>query len=89
MIDDSLDAQILSQEQWSIERLSRETDTAIERVQEVFLAEYRRLAMHAHIRSYLPLLTCNSVRVILDAQNTECDRVSKHGDATQQQNALE
>lgn len=82
MINDSPDAQILSQEQWSIELLSRETDTAIGKVQELFLAEYKRLALHAHIRSYLPLLTCNSVRVILDAQNAESDRVSKHSDAS-------
>jgi hypothetical protein len=71
MINDSQDAQILLQEQWSIELLSRETDVAIAKVQEVFLAEYKKLAMNAHIKSYLPLLACNSVRVILDARNAE------------------
>lgn len=71
MIIDSQDAQILSQEQWSIELLSRETHTAIAKVQEVFLAEYKKLATNAHIKSYLPLLACNSVRVILDALNAE------------------
>jgi len=80
MINDSQDAQILSQEQWSIELLSRETDTAIAKVQEVFLAEYKKLALNAHIRSFLPLLACNSVRVILDAKNAESGSVSKHED---------
>jgi hypothetical protein len=80
MINDSLDVQILSQEQWSIELLSRETDTAIAKVQEMFLAEYKKLAMNAHIKSYLPLLTCHSVRVLLDAQNAASDGVSEHED---------
>ena len=80
MINDSMDDEILSQEQWAIELLSRETHTAIAKVQEVFLIEYKKLAVNAHIKSYLPLLTGNSVRVILDAQNAENDRLSKHGD---------
>jgi hypothetical protein len=78
MINNSIDSQILLQEQWAIELLSRETRTAIEKVQEVFLVEYKKLAESAHIRSYLPLLTSNSVRVILDAQNARNDRVPEH-----------
>jgi len=77
MINDSMDTQILSQEQWTIELLARETHTAIGTVQEVFLVEYRKLAAHAHIKSFLPLLASNSVRVILDAQKTEKDQGSK------------
>jgi hypothetical protein len=65
----SADAQILLQEQWAIELLARETHTAIAAVQKVFLVEYKRLAEHAHIRSYLPLLARNSVRVILESGN--------------------
>ena len=80
MINNSMDAEILSQEQWAIELLSRETHTAIARVQEVFLIEYKKLASNAHIKSYLPLLTGNCVRVILGAQNAENDRLSEHGD---------
>ena len=76
MINDSIDSEILSQEQWAIELLSRETHTAIAKVQDVFLTEYKKLAVNAHIKSYLPLLTSNSVRVILDAQNAEYARVS-------------
>lgn len=71
MINDSLDTQILSQEQWAIELLARETHTAIGTVQEVFLVEYKKLAAHARVTSFLPLLTSNSVRLILDAQNAE------------------
>jgi len=78
MINNSIDSQILLQEQWAIELLSRETRTAIEKVQEVFLFEYKKLAESAHIRSYLPLLTSNSVRVILDAQNARNERVPEH-----------
>ena len=63
----SADAQILLQEQWAIELLARETHTAIAAVQKVFLVEYKRLAEHAHIRSYLSLLTSNSVRGILES----------------------
>jgi hypothetical protein len=60
-----VDSQLLLEEQWAIELLARETHTAIEKVQEVFLVEYKKLASHAHIKSYLPLLTCNTVRGIL------------------------
>jgi hypothetical protein len=67
--NDSMDAHILSQEQWAIELLARETHTEISAVQEVFLVEYKRLAEHAHIKSYLPLLACNSVRGILESAN--------------------
>jgi hypothetical protein len=74
MIDDSIDAQILSQEHSTIESLARETHTAVATVQEVFLIEYKKLALHAHVKSYLPLLTSNSVRAILGAQNAAIDR---------------
>ena len=71
MINDSMDAQLLSQEQRAIEALARDTHTAVAKVQEFFLIEYRKLAVHAHVKSYLPLLTNNSVRVILGAQNAQ------------------
>jgi len=72
-MDESVDSQILSQEQWAIELLARETHTALEKVQEVFLVEYKKLAAHAHIKSYLPLLACNSVRGILESTNLDID----------------
>jgi hypothetical protein len=72
-MDESVDSQILSQEQWAIELLARETHTAVEKVQEVFLVEYKKLAAHAHIKSYLPLLACNSVRGILESTNSGSD----------------
>lgn len=68
MINDSMDAQILSQEKWAIEVLARDTHTAIAKVQEIFLIEYRKLAVNARVKSYLPLLTNNSVRAFLNAQ---------------------
>jgi hypothetical protein len=71
MIDDSMDSQILIQEQWAIELLARETHASVAKVQKIFLIEYAKLAAHAHIKSFLPLLTSNSVRCILDAQNAE------------------
>jgi hypothetical protein len=71
MINDSMDAQLLSQEQRAIEALARDTHTAVAKVQEIFLIEYRKLAVHAHVKSYLPLLTSNSVRVILGTQNAQ------------------
>jgi hypothetical protein len=71
MINDSIDTQLLSQEQWAIDALARDTHTEVAKVQEIFLIEYRKLAVHAHVRSYLPLLTSNSVRVILGAQNAQ------------------
>jgi hypothetical protein len=66
-----MDAQLLSQEQRAIEALARDTHTAVAKVQEIFLIEYRKLAVHAHVKSYLPLLTSNSVRVILGTQNAQ------------------
>lgn len=69
MNNDSMDAQILSQEQWAIELLARETHTAVAAVKEIFLVEYKRLAEHAHIKSYLPLVACNSARGILESVN--------------------
>jgi hypothetical protein len=69
MINDSIDAQILSQEQWTLELLAHETRTPIAKVQAAFLSEYKRLSVNARVKSFLPLLARNSVRVILDAQN--------------------
>jgi hypothetical protein len=69
MTNDSMDAQILVQEQWAIELLARETHTAIAKVQEIFLSEYAKIAPDAHITSFLPLLTSNRVRAILGAAN--------------------
>ena len=63
------DSQLLAQEEWSIELLARETHTEIAKVQQIFLIEYRKLASNAHITAFLPLLTRNCVRGILDAQN--------------------
>jgi hypothetical protein len=75
--DDAADSQLLAQEQWSIELLARETHTEIAKVQKIFLIEYRKLAVNAHITSFLSLLTCNCVRGILDAQNLHDRSVSK------------
>jgi hypothetical protein len=69
MVNESTDVQILAQEQWAIELLARETHTAIATVQEVSLVEYKKLAGHARIKAYLPLLTYNSVRGTLDLVN--------------------
>jgi hypothetical protein len=69
MVNESTDSQILAQEQWAIELLARETHTSVVTVQEVFLVEYKKLAAHARVKAYLPLLTCNSVRGILDLLN--------------------
>ncbi len=77
MGNESVDSELLAQEQWAIELLAREANTPIATVQEVFLAEYKKLAAHAHIRSFLPLLTCNSVRGILDLANAAKDGVPK------------
>jgi hypothetical protein len=74
--NDSTDAGILLQEQWAIEGLARETRTAIATVQELFLVEYKKLAVHAHVTSYLPLLACNSVRTILEAGSAEDSHVA-------------
>jgi hypothetical protein len=77
MINDSMDSKILAQEQHAIERLAHETHTAITKVQEIFLIEYEKLSVGAHIKSFLPLLAGNSVRAILDRQNEGNDGVSK------------
>jgi hypothetical protein len=69
MTNGAADSQLLIQEKWSIELLARETHTEIAKVQQIFLIEYRRLAVNAHITAFLPLLTCNCVRGILDAQH--------------------
>jgi len=67
MGNDASDSEILLQEQRAIEILALETRTAIASVQELFLVEYKKLAAHAHITLYLPLLTGNSVRAILES----------------------
>jgi hypothetical protein len=77
MTDDTVNRQILAQEERAIELLAKETHTAIAKVQEIFLIEYQKLASGAHIKSYLPLLTGNAVRVILDAQNAGNDAVTQ------------
>ena len=69
MINESMDLQIIKQEQWAIELLARKTHTAIAKVQELFVIEYAKLAMDAQIRSYLPLLTTRRVKAILDKHN--------------------
>lgn len=77
MANEGTDSDILAQERWAIEVLARETKTAIAAVQVVFLAEYRKLEANAHIRSYLPVLTCNSTRGILESVNMAKDGVPK------------
>lgn len=77
MINDSMGLKILVQEERAIERLAHETHTAIAKVQEIFLIEYEKLSVGAHIKSFLPLLASNSVRVILDRQNAADDSASK------------
>jgi hypothetical protein len=77
MINDSMNSRILAREERAIERLAHETHTAIAKVQEIFLIEYEKLSVGAHIKSFLPLLAGNSVRVILDRQNAGIDCVSK------------
>jgi hypothetical protein len=62
-------SQLLSREQWTLELLARETHTPIARVQAAFLSEYNRLSANARVKSFLPLLALNSVRVLLDAEN--------------------
>jgi hypothetical protein len=77
MASDLSDSPILEQERWAIELLARETHTTIARVQEVFLAEYEKLAEGAHIKAFLPLLTGNLVRNILTEQNAGSGEASK------------
>jgi hypothetical protein len=77
MTNDATDSQLLAEEKWSIELLARETHTQIAQVQQLFLTEYRKLAVNAQITAFLPLLTCNSVRGILDAQNLQDRSVAR------------
>jgi hypothetical protein len=49
----------------AIARLARDTHTAIAKVQEIFLAEYEKLAPSARIKAFLPLLTGKRVRALL------------------------
>jgi hypothetical protein len=62
---ESPDSPILVQEERAIARLARDTHTAIAKVQEVFLAEYEKLAPSARIKAFLPLLTGKRVRALL------------------------
>jgi hypothetical protein len=71
MSDDSTPANLLDQEQWSIELLARETKTPLATVQQLFVAEYAKLSSNAHVKSFLSLLTTNQVRCLLDAQNAQ------------------
>ena len=77
MASDLPDSPILAEEQGAITRLARETHSTIARVQEVFLEEYKRLAAGAHIKVYLPLLTGNLVRTILNEENTATEEIPK------------
>ena len=56
---------ILVQEERAIARLARDTHIAVAKVQEIFLAEYQRLALKAHIKAFLPVLVTKRVRAIL------------------------
>jgi hypothetical protein len=71
--DDSTDSKILAQEQFTIELLSRETHTAVAKVQEIFLIEYGKLAPHAHVTAFLSLLASNRVRAVLAQQHASHD----------------
>ena len=68
---------ILAQEQWAIELLARETHSTIAKVQEIFLSEYVKIAPHARITSFLPLLACNRVRAILGGGDNANDPTPK------------
>ena len=81
MNDDSMDSQILTHEQRAIELLARETHTSIATVQEIFLIEHAKLSVGARIQSYLPVLTGNHVRVILDERNAAKDNKERLPDA--------
>ena len=81
MIDDSMDSQILTHEQHAIELLARETHTSLAKVQEIFLVEHAKLAVGARIQSYVPVLTGNRVRVILDERNAAKDNEGHLADA--------
>jgi hypothetical protein len=81
MNDDSMDSQILTHEEHAIELLARETHTSIAKVQEIFLVEHAKLAVGARIQSYLPVLTGNRVRVILDKRNATKDHKGHLPDA--------
>jgi hypothetical protein len=58
-------SQILIQEERAIARLAYDTHTAVAKVQEIFLAEYQRLALKAHIKAFLPVLVARRVKAIL------------------------
>jgi hypothetical protein len=75
---DLSDAQVLAREMHCISSLARKTHTAIATVQEVYLSEYKRLGEISRIKSYLPLLTSNSVRAILELANAGKPRVADH-----------
>jgi hypothetical protein len=77
MTYDTADSPLLANEAWSLEHLARETHTEISEAQQIFLLEYKKLAANAHIKSFLPLLTCHGVRMILDARNLNGPDVSK------------
>ena len=62
---ESADSRILAQEERTIARLARDTHTTLVKVQEVFLAEYAKLAPNARVRAFLPLLVGNRVRAVL------------------------
>ncbi len=78
MIKDSMDSQIIKQEQSAIELLARKTHTAIAKVQAIFVIEYAKLAMGAQIRSFLPLLASRRVKAILDEQNAGTASETNH-----------
>jgi hypothetical protein len=82
MIDDTMDSQILAQEEWAIKLLAHETHTEIVKVKEIFLIEYAKLAAGAHIKSFLPVLTRKAVRGVLDTQNAGQDCVRNVNTAT-------
>jgi hypothetical protein len=79
MLEPSLETRILAEEQPAIEMLARETDTAIVRVQAVFLQEYAKIAAGAHITAFLPLLACSRVRAALRAENAQREGPPRDG----------
>jgi hypothetical protein len=65
MINDSIDAQILSREQWTLELLAHETCTPIAKVQAAFLSEYKRLRKSGCPATPRHLPICERPREIL------------------------
>jgi len=69
MASESNGSLILLREHLCIARMAHKTHIPVATVQSIFLVEYDRLAAAANVKSYLPLLTANNVRRILELAN--------------------